>query len=666
MRVGRRTRTTMVTTLASAVALLPCAAQAGAATVGLPAQAGPATGQLQVQAASVPTRSAPAQEVFARMSAAQRVGQLFMVGTPATGVSPAVASAISRQHVGSVILTGRSTAGVTATRAVTSSLQSRATTAATAAVPLAIATDQEGGLVQVLKGTGFSTMPSALVQGRSTASSLRSSATTWGRQLAAAGVNVNLGPVADTVPSAAFAPRNAPIGAFDREYGYTPSTVGSHAAAFASGMRAAGVMPTVKHFPGLGRVTANTDTTAGVKDATTTRTDPYVTPFRTTVAGGAEFLMTSSAVYSKIDASRPAVFSPTVVGAMIRHDLGFEGVVISDDLGHARAVGAWTLGERAVDFITAGGDMVLTVDAAQAPAMVSAVLARMSSSSTFRAQVNTAALRVLTVKQRMGLLRPNGAVRATDVDEDAGSDVVGRADDGSLRLLRSDDRGGWKTTTKPVAPSFATASLLLNAGDLDGDGHTDLLARRSSDGALLLHRGTGRGGFGAGTVIGTGWGSLTAVVAPGDASGDGRPDLLARDTTGHLRLYRFGSGATFLPGHTVVGSGWGGLDQILAVGDFDRDGHPDLVARVASDGALRLYRGTGTGTGTGTFRPAVQIGTGWSGFNTLVGPGDLDGDGLVDVLGRQPSGALFLYRGTGTGLRPGVAVGTSAGIALFG
>ncbi|MEP6855782.1 MAG: VCBS repeat-containing protein, partial [Pedococcus sp.] len=125
-------------------------------------------------------------------------------------------------------------------------------------------------------------------------------------------------------------------------------------------------------------------------------------------------------------------------------------------------------------------------------------------------------------------------------------------------------------------------------------------------------------------------------------------------------------GATFRPGHTVVGSGWGGLDQILAVGDFDRDGHPDLVARVASDGALRLYRGTGTGTGTGTFRPAVQIGTGWSGFNTLVGPGDLDGDGLVDVLGRQPSGALFLYRGTGTGLRPGVAVGTSAGIALFG
>ena len=564
MRLGRRTRTT-ATALAGAVTLLAGAAQAapatglpqgapatglpqGAPATGLP-RAAPAAGLLQAQAATVPTRSAPAQEVFARMTVAQRVGQLFMVGTPATGVSSAVASAISSQHVGSVILTGRSTAGVTATRAVTSSLQARATTAATASVPLAIATDQEGGLVQVLKGTGFSTMPTALVQGRSTSSSLRSSATTWGGQLASAGVNVNLGPVADTVPSAAFAPYNAPIGAFDREYGYTPSTVGAQAAAFASGMRAAGVMPTAKHFPGLGRVTANTDTTAGVKDSTTTRTDPYVAPFRTTIAGGAEFLMTSSAIYTKIDASRPAVFSPTVVGAMIRQDLGFEGVVISDDLGHAQAVGAWTLGQRAIDFIGAGGDMVLTVDAAQAPAMVSAVLSRMTSDPTFRARVNTAALRVLTVKQRMGLLRPTGAVRATDVDEDAGSDVVGRADDGTLRLLRSDNRGGWKPITKPVAPSFATANLLLNAGDLDGDGHTDLLARRTSDGALLFHRGTGRGGFGAGKVIGTGWSSLTAIVAPGDVSGDGRPDLLARDATGSLRLYRFGSGASFQSGH---------------------------------------------------------------------------------------------------------------------
>ena len=372
--------------------------------------------------------------------------------------------------------------------------------------------------------------------------------------------------------------------------------------------------------------------------------------------------MTSSATYTKIDPSRPAVFSPTVIGGMIRRDLGFEGVVVSDDLGHAKAVATWTLGERAVDFITAGGDMVLTVDAAQAPAMVSAVLSRMSTNAAFRARVDTAALRVLTVKQRMGLLRPTGAIRATDVDEDGATDVLGRASDGTLRLLRGDDASGWKAVARPAAPSFATADLVIHAGDLDADGHTDVLARRGSDGALLLHRGTGRGGFGAGRVIGTGWAGLTAVVAPGDVSGDGRPDLLARDAAGSLRLYRFGSGATFLPGSTVVGTGWNGLDRILAVGDFDRDGHADLLGRRAVGGALLLYRGTGTGG----VRSSVQIGSGWSGFDTILGPGDLDGDGLADVLARQPSGALHLYRGTRSALRPGTAAGTSAGIALFG
>ena len=649
MWVGRTTATTMAAVLGGVVALTGAAGGAAAA---------PAT----VTSSAVPTRSAPAQEVFARMTQAQRVGQLFMVGTPATGVTPAVSSAITTQHVGSVILTGRSTAGVSATRSVTNALQAKATAAATAGVPLMVSADQEGGLVQVLKGTGFSTIPTALTQGRSTPSALKASATTWGRQLASAGVNVNLAPVSDTVPSAAFAPRNAPIGAFDREFGYTASTVGSHAAAFAGGMRAAGVMATTKHFPGLGRVTANTDTTAGVKDTTTTRTDPYVTAFRTTAAGGAELLMTSSAIYTKIDASRPAVFSPTVIGGMVRHDLGFEGVVVSDDLGHAKAVGAWTLGARAVDFIGAGGDLVLTVDAAQAPPMVSAVLAKAASSPTFRAQVDTAALRVLTVKQRMGLLRPSGAVRATDVDEDAASDVVGGVADGSLRLLRGDNRGGWKAITRPAAPGFAWANLVINAGDLDGDAHTDLLARRSSDGALLFHPGNGRGGYGAGRVIGAGWNGLTAVVAPGDVSGDGRPDLLARDPSGALRLYRFGAGATFLPGKTVISSGWNGLDLLLPAGDFDRDGHPDLVARLASNGILRLYRGTGTGG----FRSGIQIGSGWTGFAAVVTPGDLDGDGLVDVLARRSSGALVLYSGTGSGLRPGVAAGTATGITLFG
>ncbi len=125
--------------------------------------------------------------------------------------------------------------------------------------------------MQVLSGSGFSTMPSGLTQGTWSTSTLQAAARTWGGQLAQAGVNTNLAPVMDTVP-AGF--DNPPIGGFDREYGHTPSVVGSHGTAFAAGMAAAGVFATIKHFPGLGRVSANPDTTAHVTDTVTTADRP--------------------------------------------------------------------------------------------------------------------------------------------------------------------------------------------------------------------------------------------------------------------------------------------------------------------------------------------------------------------------------------------------------
>jgi beta-glucosidase-like glycosyl hydrolase len=342
---------------------------------------------------------------YRRMTPAQRAGQLFMAGTPATTASAAVLGVIRRQHVGSVILTGRSHASVSATHAVTRRLQAAATAAATGGVPLVVAADQEGGNVQVLQGPGFSRMPTALTQGGWGAVQLKGSARTWGRQLAAAGVNLNLAPVMDTVPSAAAARTNAPIGFYRREFGYTPSTVATHGTAFLTGMASAGVATSVKHFPGLGRVRGNTDTTAGVTDTVTTATDPYLRPFAAGVRAGAPFLMPSSAYYSRIDPRHPAAFSPTVLQGLVRRQLGFTGVVISDDLGSAKQVARWTPGQRATMFLDAGGDMVLTVDPSIVPAMVQAVTARMASSPAFARKVDAAALRVLTVKHRMGLLR---------------------------------------------------------------------------------------------------------------------------------------------------------------------------------------------------------------------------------------------------------------------
>ena len=353
-------------------------------------------------AGAAPNPSA-AQAAFNAMSEGQRVGQLFMVGTPATSVSSQAVTDIQSYHVGNIILTGRSSAGVSATAAVSAQLQAKADANATAGVPLFISTDQEGGQVQVLSGTGFSSIPEALSQGGYATSTLRADAKTWGSQLRAAGVNVDLAPVLDTVPSASAAKNNPPIGYYHREYGYDPTTVSDKGGAFAAGLADAGVDATVKHFPGLGRVNANTDTSSGVTDTVTTRTDAYLAPFANAVKAGAPFLMMSTAYYAKIDPNNPAAFSPTIVTGMVRGDLGFQGVIISDSLG-ATQVASFTPGDRAVNFLQAGGDMALTNDPSLLPAMYNAVLNKANSDSSFKAKVDASALRVLTAKQNRGLL----------------------------------------------------------------------------------------------------------------------------------------------------------------------------------------------------------------------------------------------------------------------
>jgi beta-N-acetylhexosaminidase len=266
-----------------------------------------------------------------------------------------------------------------------------------------VSTDQEGGKVQVLNGPGFSTIPTALTQGGWSTSTLRSRAAGWAAELKAAGVDLNLAPVADVVP-ASLGTRNGPIGRYYREYGHTPDTVASHSGAFAAGFEQAHVLTTLKHFPGLGRVTGNTDTTANVVDSVTTTTSSDLTPFKSGIKAGSPFVMVSLATYTKIDSHHIAAFSPTVIGKLLRTQLGFKGVVISDDLGQAVAVQKFTPAQRAVDFLAAGGNLILTVKPSTLPAMVQAVGARVQKDAAFRADVADSVHRILTAKAGAGLL----------------------------------------------------------------------------------------------------------------------------------------------------------------------------------------------------------------------------------------------------------------------
>jgi beta-N-acetylhexosaminidase len=167
-------------------------------------------------------------------------------------------------------------------------------------------------------------------------------------------------------------------------------------------MASAGEATTVKHFPGLGRATGNTDTTSHVTDPTT-RHDPYLRPFAKAVQAGVPFVMVSSATYPRIDPSHKACFSHTVVTGMLRDDLRFDGVVISDDLT-ASPLDRIPAATRSVRWLRAGGDMLLVTDPGVIGPMTRAIRARAADHPAFAAAVKQAVLTVLRAKAAAGLV----------------------------------------------------------------------------------------------------------------------------------------------------------------------------------------------------------------------------------------------------------------------
>ena len=343
--------------------------------------------------------------VLASMTEEQRIGQLFLLGLDGDQLDAQERNAIRIYHFGSVWFIEKSAAGARAIRVVSDAVQALAATPEyTAGVGFFVAANQEGGLIQSLSGAGFSTIPSALDQSAIDPATLRVRAAVWGRELASAGVNLNFAPVLDVVPPGTDA-QNQPIGALQRGYGHDPATVSAHALAFMRGMEDAGIATTGKHFPGLGRVTGNTDFTAAVVDDVTTASDAYVAPFRDAVAAGIPMVMVGLAKYQRIDPAQLAVFSPAVMRQMLRTSLGFTGVVVSDDLGATVAVANIAPGDRAINFLVAGGDFIISKTIGPANAMATAIAARASTDAAFKARVDDAALRILRAKAARGLVR---------------------------------------------------------------------------------------------------------------------------------------------------------------------------------------------------------------------------------------------------------------------
>ena len=338
--------------------------------------------------------------VMTKMSLRQIAGQVMLVGTPNSDPS-AIDKVLHTYDIGGVFLNGRTNASAAKMRARIASLQAAASEPD--GVRLLIALDQEGGEVQTLRGTDFPPIPTALAQGRLSHAQLSAQTKSWARRLAAVGITLDLAPVADTVATS-LGTANPPIGAFHRQYGSNPTAVATDIKTVVTAVQSTGVLTAIKHFPGLGRVHANTDFSTHAVDNITTAGDPNLEPFIAGITDGTGAVMVSSARYPKLDAHAIATFSRPIVTGLLRDQLGFTGLIVSDALGGAAAVSTVPLSQRGVRFIEAGGDLILTGQYQKAPKMIDGLLAAAHTSASFTKQLTTAARYVLQAKYKAGLL----------------------------------------------------------------------------------------------------------------------------------------------------------------------------------------------------------------------------------------------------------------------
>lgn len=205
---------------------------------------------------------------------------------------------------------------------------------------------------------------------------------------------------------------------------------------------------------------------------------------------------------------------------------------------------------------------------------------------------------------------------------------------------------GFSASGLTLADNWSGFSALHAPGDFNGDGKNDLIGVKPN-GEAHLFLGDGAAGLAPGVLFGSGWNSFTQIITPGDFNGDGFVDVITRTSNGDLWLYR-GDGATGWLGSgagTKIGTGWNGYVEVFSPGDFNGDGNPDVIGR-ASTGTLTIYPGNGSGT---FLPPYVQIGMGFQIFSRHITPGDFTGDGKVDIIGVYPNGTSELYKGNGAG-----------------
>jgi beta-N-acetylhexosaminidase len=333
----------------------------------------------------------PATATCAEMPLDAVAGQMVMTRMEAEA-TPGLLAAARSGAIGGVIVFPPAGVPVAALRPEIERLQQAAR--ARDNPPLLVATDQEGGPVKRFPEGPPTLSPAELGQsGEASAAAREGSATA--RFLAGAGINMDLAPVVDVAldPASFMA---------SRTFGADAEAVADLGGAFAGGLERGGVAPVLKHFPGLGRATANTDLGASTVSAGHAAMEADLVPFRAGIEAGAPAVMVSLASYPGLGSPRPAAMDRAIVTQLLRQELGFEGVVVTDDLQAPAAAFSRSAAQAAA---RAGADVLLFArvgDTQAAGPLVQAVRSRALQEASLRASC----ARILRLKRRFAGWKP--------------------------------------------------------------------------------------------------------------------------------------------------------------------------------------------------------------------------------------------------------------------
>lgn len=291
----------------------------------------------------------------------RRMGQMLMVGAPLSGEARQLDHLICDLQAGALLLFDHQPQ---AQRKAFSPQRIARLAAAVKRIgarcgndSVLIAVDAEGGSVNRFRpGRGFPrTRSHAQLGKRGNPALTEVEASLLGRALKRAGVHWNLAPVVDVDIN----PQNPIIGRLGRSFSADPNKVADHAAAFVSGLRKHGVLSTLKHFPGHGSSTSDSHK-EWVDVTRTADLEKELLPFHELISSGkADAIMTAHVFNAALDPQWPASLSSAAIRGILREQLGFKGLVLSEDLQMAAVSGRYPLEQAAVQAIDAGSDMIL-------------------------------------------------------------------------------------------------------------------------------------------------------------------------------------------------------------------------------------------------------------------------------------------------------------------